>query len=38
MNDKIKVFALGGLDEKGKNLLIVEINDNIFNHVYSKRT
>ena len=30
MNDKIKVFALGGLDEKGKNLLIVEINDNIF--------
>ena len=30
MNDKIKVFALGGLDEKGKNMLILEINDNIF--------
>lgn len=30
MNEKIKVFALGGLDEKGKNMLILEINDNIF--------
>lgn len=30
MNDKIKVFALGGLDEHGKNMYIVEINDDIF--------
>lgn len=27
---KIKVFALGGLDERGKNLYIVEVNDKIF--------
>ena len=30
MADKIKVFALGGLDEKGKNLLVLEINENIY--------
>lgn len=30
MHDKVKVFALGGLDEKGKNLLVVEINEDIF--------
>lgn len=30
MNDKIKFFALGGLDENGKNMYIVEINDDIF--------
>ena len=30
MADKIKVFALGGLDEYGKNHLVVEINDKIF--------
>ena len=30
MSDKIKVFALGGLDENGKNITIVEINDDIF--------
>lgn len=30
MNDKIKIFCLGGLDEVGKNCLIVEINDDIF--------
>lgn len=30
MNDKIKVFALGGLDEDGKNLQIIEINNDIF--------
>lgn len=28
--DKIKLFALGGLDENGKNMYIVEINDTIF--------
>lgn len=27
---KIKVFALGGLDERGKNLYVVEVNDKIF--------
>ena len=27
---KIKVFALGGLDENGKNLYVVEVNDKIF--------
>lgn len=30
MNDKIKFFALGGLDESGKNMYVVEINDKIF--------
>ena len=30
MNDKIKIFCLGGLDEEGKNCLVVEINDDIF--------
>jgi len=30
MNDKIKIFALGGLDEYGKNMYIIEINDDIF--------
>ena len=30
MSDRIKVFALGGLDENGKNITIVEINDDIF--------
>ena len=30
MNDKIRICALGGLDEEGKNLLIIEINDDIF--------
>lgn len=30
MSDKIKVFGLGGLDEHGKNMYIVEINDDIF--------
>lgn len=30
MNDKIKVFALGGLDERGKNIYVVEKNDDIF--------
>lgn len=27
---KIKVFALGGLDERGKNLYVVEVNEKIF--------
>jgi ribonuclease J len=30
MEDKIRVFALGGLDEDGKNLQVVEINSAIF--------
>lgn len=30
MNDKVKVFALGGLDEDGKNCTIVEVNDEIY--------
>ena len=30
MRDKVKVFALGGLDERGKNLYVVEINNDIF--------
>lgn len=30
VEQKIKVFALGGLDENGKNLYIVEVNDKIF--------
>ncbi len=30
MRDKVKVFALGGLDERGKNLIVVEINEDIF--------
>lgn len=28
--DQIKIFALGGLDEDGKNMTVVEINDKIF--------
>lgn len=30
MNDKIRIFTLGGLDEDGKNCTIVEINQDIF--------
>jgi ribonuclease J len=30
MNDKIRLFALGGLDEDGKNCTVVEINGDIF--------
>ncbi|MTM91778.1 RNase J family beta-CASP ribonuclease, partial [Turicibacter sanguinis] len=30
VEQKIKVFALGGLDENGKNLYVVEVNDKIF--------
>ena len=30
MRDKIRVFALGGFDERGKNIVVVEINDDIF--------
>ncbi len=30
MKDKIKVFALGGLDERGKNIYVVEKNNDIF--------
>ncbi|MGL4374150.1 MAG: MBL fold metallo-hydrolase, partial [Turicibacter sp.] len=29
-NQKIKIFALGGLDENGKNLYVVEVNEKIF--------
>ena len=30
IDDKIRIFALGGLDEDGKNMLCVEIDDQIF--------
>jgi ribonuclease J len=30
MSNKVKVFALGGLDENGKNMYVVEINNDIF--------
>ena len=30
MNDKIRIFGLGGLDEEGKNLFVIEINQDIF--------
>ena len=30
MSDKIKFFSLGGLDENGKNMSIIEINDDIY--------
>ncbi len=30
MNDKIRIFTLGGLDENGKSCTVVEINDDIF--------
>lgn len=30
MSDKVKIFSLGGLDEHGKNMYIVEINDEIY--------
>ena len=30
MSDKVKIFALGGLDENGRDCYIVEINDDIF--------
>jgi len=30
MNDKIRIFALGGLDEDGKNCYVIEINQDIF--------
>ena len=28
--NKVKIFALGGLDENGKNMYVLEINDDIF--------
>lgn len=30
MKDNIRLFALGGLDEHGKNLFVVELNDDIY--------
>lgn len=30
MADKVRIFALGGLDEEGKNLTVIEINQDIF--------
>ena len=28
--DKVRIFALGGLDEDGKNMYVVEVNEAIF--------
>ena len=28
--DRVSIFALGGLDENGKNLFVVEVNEAIF--------
>ena len=33
MSDKIKFFSLGGLDENGKNMSIIEINNDCSNYV-----
>lgn len=30
MNDRVRIFALGGLDERAKCLTVIEINDDIF--------
>ena len=30
MSDIVRIFALGGLDENGKNMYVVEINNDIF--------
>lgn len=30
MSNKVRIFALGGLDENGKNMYVLEINDDIF--------
>jgi len=29
-NSKIKIFALGGLGENGKNMYVIEVNEKIF--------
>ena len=34
MSDIVRIFALGGLDENGKNMYVVEINDDIFKIEY----
>ena len=34
MSDIVRIFALGGLDENGKNMYVVEINDDIFVFVH----
>lgn len=28
--DQVRIFALGGLDENGKNMYVVEVNEAIF--------
>ena len=30
MNDKIRIVSLGGLDEEGKNCLVIDINGDLF--------
>ena len=30
MPNRVRIFALGGLDENGKNMYVLEINDDIF--------
>ena len=30
MKEIVKIFALGGLDENGKNLYVVDVNDDLY--------
>ena len=35
--NEVRIFALGGLDEDGKNLTVVEINQDIFDTFYQDK-